>query len=147
MFLYPRCMCPATDGSHTENNFDDWLKYLFVLSCLNLEAMQDTIEYDHVFDFQLITIHTILELFYINNKLVLTDSPTSDLTKLPFIKADIENRFKLLNTDTMKLIVTNVFTTAQIDLIFNESYIGELIGRTLWSYLGEFCLFYARSKS
>jgi hypothetical protein len=162
LFLYPRCLKSSNNDASFQQqdstsqavneNFDEWLKYLFVLSCLNnelinLPTVQTSSDNDNSLvnnvnfvDFQLASIHTILELFFINNKFLLNNNTTTakDLIKLPFINVDIKNRFQMLNnSETIKLIVTNVLTKKQIDFIFYESHIGELIGRMLWKYLGK----------
>jgi hypothetical protein len=120
LFLFPRAyannqqlnlILATNDLNQNYHQFEDWLKDLFIISCLNQS------DNENIFEFQSITINTLLEFFFIS------ESFYSSLSE-----------FNSSNS-SVKLLVTTVFTHKQLNLIYNESSIGEIIGSKLWSYL------------
>ena len=123
LFLFPRAYAnnqqlnliyATNDLNQNYHQFEDWLKDLFVMSCLSQQT-SDANNHENIFEFQSITINTLLEFFFIS-----------------------ESFFSSLSSSinsNIKLLVTTVFTHKQLNLIYNESFIGQIIGQKLWSYL------------
>ena len=121
LFLFPRAYAnnqelnlifTTNDLNQNYHQFEDGLKDLFIISCV---SQWDN---ENIFEFQSITINTLLEFFFISESFY-----SSLLTT--------DNSFN----SSVKLLVTTVFTHKQLNLIYNESSIGEIIGSKLWSYL------------
>ncbi len=108
------------------NSFDNWLKDLFLLSCsTTIPDVKNTLGVPNskLFEFQSITINTLLELVHMSEsvnshyKETLTDS----LRKLSIVT------FNAPDTKTNKNVsfVQTVFSEKQIELIYNSSNIGK----------------------
>jgi hypothetical protein len=114
LFLFPRVYAnnqelnlifTTNDLNQNYHRFEDGLKDLFIISCVS------QCDNENVFEFQSITINTLLEYFIISesfySSLLTTDNSSNS---------------------SVKLLVTTVFTHKQHNLIYNESSIGEIIG-------------------
>ena len=97
----------SNDSNQNYFQFEDWIKDLFVISCFSQNA-----EHENFFEFQSITINTLFEFFFIS-----------------------ESVYSNLSNFDNKYLGTIVFTHKQLNLIYNESHIGQIIGQKLWSYL------------
>ena len=120
LFLFPRAYAnnqqltlifASNDLNQNYHQFEDWLKDLFIISCCLSQN-----DNENIFEFQSITINTLLEFFFISESFYSSLTNTND-------------------NSSVKLLVTTVFTHKQLSLIYNESNIGEIIGSKLWSYL------------
>ena len=137
MFFFPRdtnrqSELPNETGSGIES-FDEWLKDLFVLSCAaSLSASAANELSSRLFEFQSITINTILELIHLSEsvnshfKETLSDS----LKKLSILSPDSPD-----SCNKNMCFVQAVFSSAQMKLIYNQSKVGRLIAEMLWSHL------------
>jgi hypothetical protein len=124
----------ASSEQHSEptrssliDSFDNWLKDLFVLSCSttvsDVKSTSSGMPSSKLFEFQSITINTVLELVHLSEsvnshyKETLSDS----LKKLSIVS------FNTPDTKVNKNVcfVQTVFSERQIELIYNSSNIGE----------------------
>jgi hypothetical protein len=128
------------------DSMDEWLKDLFIISCcstLTTTNIQKQSNSFKLFEFQSITINTIIELINLSesvNAHFPSTSSSSSNTKLNSRKNSMDIVFSLNEMKTTlqqksTCFVQTVFSNKQIDLIYNHSKFGFLVAKMLWSHL------------
>jgi len=142
------------------DSFDEWVKDLFVISCCSTFISQPTSKQQiasyssRLFEFQSITINTIIELINlsesVNARFQSSSKKNSRHNSISFDSLHTSHPL-LLNSlsaagnksivydkqvsNKSTCLVQTVFTNKQIDLIFNHSEFGNIVAKMLWSHL------------
>ncbi len=134
------------------DSFDEWIKDLFVISCcstfINNTSSKQQISYSSkLFEFQSITINTIIELINLSES-VNAHFPSSKISSrqnsISFGSNSHSLQLNNLNAKQATInekvskntcLVQTVLTNKQINLIFYHSEFGNIVAKILWSHL------------
>lgn len=133
------------------DSFDEWVKDLFVISCCSTFTNNNSLKQQQqpfsskLFEFQSITINTIIELINLSESVNAHYPSSMTSSRHNSISFDSNSQSFFLNSlnankswlmrDKNTCLVQTVFTNKQIDLIYNQSEFGNIVAKMLWLHL------------
>ena len=118
------------------DSFDEWVKDLFVISCCSTLNNQKMSYSSKLFEFQSITINAIIELIHLSESVnAHFPSSTKNSSRTNSIDSNWTNNETTSKISKSTCLMQTVFTSKQIDLIYNKSDFGLIIAKMLWSHL------------